>query len=75
MSDGIELRDKLAWNRTSSLMALMANCNLDPKKGRTVSPADYNPYLQGQRKRQTRVIEVNDAESRALFKTAVMGTT
>ncbi len=75
MSYGIELRDRLAWNRTSSVMALMVNSNLDPKKGKPVAPAEFNPYLQkeAQKQRREKAIEVKDAESRALFKAAMTG--
>lgn len=31
------------WNHTSSLLALLANCHRDPKKGRARKPADFHP--------------------------------
>jgi hypothetical protein len=34
-----------AWQHTSSLMALMANVNRDPKKARAFKPSDFNPYV------------------------------
>lgn len=37
--------DQLSWNRTSALMAMTAQINA--KKGKTFSPADFNPYLHG----------------------------
>lgn len=35
-----------AWNHTSSIMAMIAAANTDPKSGRTPAPADYHPYLE-----------------------------
>lgn len=32
------------WGRASSLMALLANCHKDPKKGRPARPSDFNPF-------------------------------
>ena len=37
------------WAHTSNVMALIANVNRDPKKGRAFRPADFNPYLIGRR--------------------------
>ena len=31
------------WNYASSVMALLANLNRDPKKGRALKPADFHP--------------------------------
>ena len=39
-----EGRDRFAWSVASSLMALMANCHKD-SKGKTFTPADFNPTL------------------------------
>ena len=41
--------DKQRWNHTSQLLALIANANRDPKKGRTFRPSDFNPYAKGRR--------------------------
>lgn len=38
-------RGKFEWGQTSCLMALIANMFRDPKKGKLVKPADFNPYL------------------------------
>lgn len=35
-----------AWNHTSSLMALLASINADPKSGKTFGPADFHPFLE-----------------------------
>jgi hypothetical protein len=32
------------WGRASVLLALVANCHRDPKKGRAMRPDDYNPF-------------------------------
>lgn len=39
-----EARMKDAWSRTSSLMALLANCHRDPKKTRAYRPSDFDPF-------------------------------
>jgi len=41
MADG---RRRDLWAHTSSVLALVANVNRDPKKGRPFSPADFNPF-------------------------------
>jgi hypothetical protein len=75
MSEAIEMRERMEWNRTSALMALLCNINADPKKGKTFCPADFNPYTQEEvkKKRRSNLIEVNDEDSRALFKAAFVG--
>lgn len=40
MADG-KSRDQ--WNHTASLMALIANCHRDPKKGRLLKATDFHP--------------------------------
>jgi len=39
-----EGRGRDEWGRMSSLLALIANVNRDPKKTRPFRPADFNPY-------------------------------
>jgi len=39
-----EARSRDEWSRTSSLMALLANCNRDPKKTRAYRPSDFDPF-------------------------------
>jgi len=46
-----EARRRAEWKHTSSIMALIANCNLDPKAER-LTPADFDPYEA--RRRQAR---------------------
>ena len=41
-----EARGEFEWQQTSSLMAIVANIMRDPKKGKAVSPDDFNPYSQ-----------------------------
>ena len=36
------------WNHTSALLAMLANVNRDPKKGRAFKPADFHPLASGQ---------------------------
>ena len=43
MADGAR-RER--WARTSSMMALTANCNRDPRRGRPLKPADFDPYAE-----------------------------
>ena len=31
------------WNHTSAILAMLANVNRDPKKGRAFKPADFHP--------------------------------
>ena len=40
----VEGRGRFEWNRTSALMALAVNLMRDPKKGKAVSPSDFNPF-------------------------------
>jgi len=39
------------WNHTAALLAMLANTNRDPKKGRAFKPADFHPALPARRKR------------------------
>jgi hypothetical protein len=41
-----EARMKDEWSRTSSLMALIANVNRDPKKTRAFKPRDFDPFAR-----------------------------
>ncbi len=43
-----EARQRDEWARTSSLMALIANANRDPKKHRAFRPTDFDPFSQAQ---------------------------
>jgi hypothetical protein len=37
------------WGRASALMALLANVNRDPKRGRPFSPEDFSPFASRRR--------------------------
>jgi len=39
-----EARGRDEWGRMSSLLALIANVNRDPRRSRAFKPADFNPY-------------------------------
>jgi len=39
-----EARQRDGWARTSSLMALIANTNRDPRKHRAFRPSDFDPF-------------------------------
>ena len=39
-----EGRAKFEWGVASSQMALLANLNRDPKKGKPFRPSDFNPF-------------------------------
>jgi len=41
-----EARVRDEWSRTSSLMALVANCNRDPKRTRAFRPSDFDPFAR-----------------------------
>jgi hypothetical protein len=40
----VEGRGKFEWAQTSALMALIANIVRDPKRGKPMSPATFNPF-------------------------------
>ena len=40
------------WARTSSLMALIANADRDPKKHRAFRPTDFDPFSQAEKPKQ-----------------------
>lgn len=39
-----EAKGRDDWAHTSSLLAMLANVNRDPKKQRPLKPSDFNPY-------------------------------
>ena len=41
-----EGRGRAAWAHTSSVLALIANVNRDPKRQRPFRPADFDPYAE-----------------------------
>ena len=40
----VEGRGRFEWSRTAALMALACNLMRDPRKGKAVSPYDFNPF-------------------------------
>ena len=36
-------RQQDGWNHTAAMLAMLANVNRDPKKGRAFKPADFHP--------------------------------
>ena len=50
--DMTQARQRDAWNHTASVMALLANVNRDPKKGRPFKPADFHPSPSKKAKRK-----------------------
>ena len=66
-----EGRDRARWRHTSALMALTANVNRDPKKGRPFEPADFDPHSNDENPRED-VIEVTP-ETVSEFKKAFRG--
>ena len=46
-----QARQEDNWNHTAAVMALIANVNRDPKRGRALKPADFHPALPGRRER------------------------
>ncbi len=47
-----EARQRDEWARTSSLMALIANANRDPKRHRAFRPTDFDPFSQAEKPKQ-----------------------
>jgi len=60
-------RGRAEWSRMSSLMALVANVNRDPKKHRAFRPRDFNPY----ERRRTEGIPLTAANMHLLKKAFV----
>lgn len=58
MADG---RAKFEWGIASSLMALLANLNRDPKKGKPFKPSDFNPFIPAPPKIVLRGEEMKEA--------------
>ena len=59
---------KERWGRCATLMALIANVNRDPKKGRAFRPSDFDPYAD----RKSQAIAV-DKDNMELLKQAFAG--
>jgi hypothetical protein len=48
-----EARCREAWNHTSAMMALTANCHRDPKKNKPFKPQQFHPYQERRRQQAT----------------------
>ena len=59
------------WDRSSALMALLANVNRDAKKGRAFRPSDFDPYTEKDGRRGAIVV---DRDNIGLLKQAFTGT-
>ena len=55
-----EARAEADWNRTASLMALLANCHRDPKRQRAFSPDDFHPFAGRKKRRKRRIPKTRD---------------
>ena len=56
-----EARAKFEWGVASSAMALLANLNRDPKKGKPFKPSDFNPFTPAPPKVVLRGEEMKEA--------------
>lgn len=39
-----EAKQRDAWNHTSQVLAMLYNCNRNPKRDRALKPADFHPF-------------------------------
>lgn len=62
--------DRTEWNRLAVLLALLANCHRDPKKGRALLADDMNPYTKADGRQRTRAIDASTPEGLAMMKEA-----
>jgi len=63
-----ETKARERWAHTSSLMALIANCNRDPKRRRRPwTPADFNPLGRPGRSRGGVPITAENIEDLKVF--------
>lgn len=53
-----EGRARGEWGRTSALLAMVYNVNIDPKKTKPAAPDDFNPYAERRPSDGSRDIEV-----------------
>ena len=44
-----EARQRDGWNHTAAVLAMLANVNRDPRKGRAFKPADFHPVATARR--------------------------
>ncbi len=72
MSDGFA---KARWSHTSAIMALVANVNRDPKKGRAFQPSDFDPTSEKREKGLVIRIDEDNKENIGLLREAFEGMT
>jgi hypothetical protein len=65
--------DRAAWARLAVLLALLANCHRDPKKGRAVTADDMDPYALADGRRRTGTIDASTPEGLAMMREAFSG--
>jgi len=74
----VEGHGREQWAHTSVICALIANTHRDPRKGRSFSPDDFNPYANPRARRSDGtsgggdVIEVN-SETVSIMRAAFTG--
>jgi hypothetical protein len=54
-----DARNRAEWGRASSIMALIANVNRDPKKGRALKPKDFHPFYSSRRRSRVSVEQLS----------------
>ena len=62
-----EGKQRHTWIHTSSLLALIANANRDPKKTRAFKPSDFDPYVKSNRSDRIAINKNNIALLRRSF--------
>lgn len=65
-----EGRQRADWDRTAAVLSMLYNINRDPKKGRALSPEDFNPYAP---KREEARQTINRKEAMELFQAIAKG--
>lgn len=56
-----DAKARFEWGIASSVMALMANLQRDPKKGKPLKPSDFNPFVPEPPKIVLRGADMKDA--------------
>ena len=64
----VEGKGKFDWAQTASLMAPAVNLMRDPKKGKAVSPNDFNPFAEKPQKIVLKGAEMLDALKAAFIR-------
>ena len=69
----VEGKGRFDWAQTSSLMALAVNLMRDPRKGKAVSPNDFNPFAEKPQKIVLKGAEMLDALKAAFIRKPKFG--